>query len=68
MNKSKLSEADSLVYLEVARRALADADLFDEMAASLDISDAEMIRLREQLENHLSPCLCNRGECPECGG
>jgi len=67
-NRSELSSGDMNTYLEIARRALADGDLFDEMAGRMDLSDAEMVRLRDQLENYMSPCLCGRGECPECGG
>jgi ATP phosphoribosyltransferase regulatory subunit HisZ len=44
-----LPKADVLVYLEVARVALGDADIFDGVAESLDLSDDEMLRLREQL-------------------
>lgn len=52
MPRSKLAdlpEADLLVYLEAARVALSDADTFDSLAESLDLSDAEMKRLAEQL-------------------
>ena len=52
MNVS-LPHEDLVTYLEIARRGLADAELFDEMAKKLDISDEEMIRLREQLDSYM---------------
>jgi len=47
------SVSDRLVYYELARRALADADTFDEMAAELDLTDEEMGRLRSQLDAYM---------------
>jgi len=44
---------DIITYLEVARFALADADTFDYIAEELDLSDAELIRLRENLQSYL---------------
>ena len=46
---------DVLTYLEAARVALADEDVFDWLADRLDISDDEMIRLQEQLNEYLGP-------------
>ena len=40
---------DVTTYLEIARRALQEADLFDQCAEEMDLSDAEMLRLRDQL-------------------
>ena len=44
------TETQMLTLWEIARVALADADLFDFMAERLDVSDSNMIRLRDQLE------------------
>lgn len=41
-------------YLAAARRALADGELFDELAGELGLADGEMARLRDELEAHLS--------------
>jgi hypothetical protein len=49
---------DLLVYLEMARVAFADADIFDAMAEHLDLCDKEMCRLMENLQDYL-------GEVPE---
>ena len=38
-----------LVILEAAWVALAGAELFDRVAESVDLDDADMIRLRERL-------------------
>ena len=56
------SRSDAVVILEVARRALADGELFDEMAEKLDISDAEMRRIRDQLQGYME----YGGHTPEC--
>ncbi len=41
---------DLITYLEIARMALADGDFFDQTAIDLDLSDSEMIRLRDNLD------------------
>ena len=46
------SNDDLLVYLELARTAMADADTFDEIAEEMDLSDEEMQGLRENLHNY----------------
>ena len=46
-------EDNLTAYLEIARYALKDADIFDEMAEKLDISDREMLHLRDQLESFM---------------
>jgi hypothetical protein len=43
-----------LVFLEVAREALKDAELFDKMASRLDLSDEEMGAARDALDDYLS--------------
>ena len=48
-----MNERDTLACLEIARAALADADLFDDMALTLDLSDDEMSDLRDRLEDYL---------------
>ena len=52
-NRAKLADSDLTAYLEIARRALSDGEIFDEMAEKLDISDAEMLRLRDQLDDYM---------------
>lgn len=49
-----LSEDETTILFEMAKRALADGDLFDEMANHLDLSDATMLALREKLDRYLS--------------
>jgi len=39
-----------LRWLEIARFALRDADLFDQFAQEFDLSDEEMLRLRDTLD------------------
>jgi hypothetical protein len=41
---------ETLIILETARRALADADLFDEIAGQHDIADDVMAGLRDKLQ------------------
>lgn len=45
--------SDANTYMEIARRALTDAELFDRMVEELDISDEDMQRLRDQLQTFL---------------
>ena len=37
------------IVLEIARVALADADLFDQMAEELDLSDEVMLSVRDKV-------------------
>ena len=46
---TELSRGDTVSLLEVARIALRDADMFDQCADEMDLSDEEMIRLRDLL-------------------
>jgi hypothetical protein len=46
-------EENITIYLEAARVAMADADIFDHIAEQLDISDEELIWLREDLQKYL---------------
>lgn len=41
---------ETMIILETARRALADADLFDEIAGQHDIADGVMTALRDKLQ------------------
>lgn len=43
-----------ITIFEAARVALADADTFDAIAESLDISDWELKSLQEKLNNHMN--------------
>lgn len=42
-----------ITLLEIARFALKDASIFDHMANKLDMTDGEMLMLREMLNNYL---------------
>lgn len=45
---------DNIVnLLEAARVALADADIFDELADQMDLSDDEMVALRDKLQTFM---------------
>ena len=50
MNIPTQIQDDLITYLEIARMALADGDFFDQTAIDLDLSDSEMIRLRDNLD------------------
>jgi len=52
-NKILLTDEQELQLLEIAYRCLQDGELFDEMAAKLDLSDADMLKLRDLLEDYL---------------
>jgi hypothetical protein len=54
MNLPQEIQDDLITYLESARVAFADADIFDHIADQLDLSDEEMIRLRENLQTYLT--------------
>jgi len=54
MNIPQEIQDDLITYLEIARVAFADADIFDHIADQLDLSDEEMIRLRENLQTYLT--------------
>lgn len=46
-------QSEIITLLEVARRALNDAEFFDEMAVALDICDSDMIALRDKLQAYM---------------
>lgn len=48
-------QSELITLLEAARITLADSELFDGIANSLDISDDELKALQEKLNNHLNP-------------
>jgi hypothetical protein len=50
MNIPQQIQDDLITYLEIARVALADGEFFDQTAIDLDLSDKEMIRLRDNLD------------------
>ena len=52
-NKILLTDEQELQLLEIAYRCLQDGELLDEMAAKLDLSDADMLKLRDLLEDYL---------------
>ncbi len=43
------SDDEQVTLLEAARVALADADIFDQLAEDLDLADDELVQLREKL-------------------
>lgn len=45
------TEEELVTYLEIARMALRDGDFFDDCAEEMDLSDAEMVALRDKLHN-----------------
>lgn len=53
MTKDPFTQDERLALYEIARRALADADLFDDMADHLDLADAEMQHLLLKLQTWL---------------
>jgi 2,4-dienoyl-CoA reductase-like NADH-dependent reductase (Old Yellow Enzyme family) len=48
-DQPKMIPAERIDLLEIARFALADADICDMMANHLDLSDNEMIKLVESI-------------------
>ena len=48
-----LSDDDMVTVMEIARIALGDADIFDEVADQLDLSDEAMGNLRDRLQKEL---------------
>lgn len=42
---------EEIVIFEAARVALADAEMFDRLAEELDLTDDEMVELREKLQS-----------------
>lgn len=48
-------QTELITLLEAARITLADAELFDGIANSLDISDDELKALQEKLNSRLNP-------------
>jgi len=47
----KINDMDEIAYYEMAR--LAMAEIADSVVESMDMSDDEFIRLREQLQSYL---------------
>ena len=50
---SDKTEHDLLVILEGFKMLLADAELFDMLAAKLDISDDVLVEIREDVNNYM---------------
>ena len=48
-----MNQSDLLVVMEAARIALADADIFDDIASQMDLSDKELKRIQEELQQAL---------------
>jgi hypothetical protein len=44
------TEEEQVVILEMARIAMGDGFIFDEVAAALDLSDEYLIQLRDKVE------------------
>lgn len=49
-NTTVFTPEETLVILETARRALSDADIFDELAGDHDIADDQLKALQEKLQ------------------
>ncbi len=48
-----LSETDMHTIFEGFLKAVSDADVYDDLVEHLDISDDEMFRIRENLQNYM---------------
>jgi hypothetical protein len=48
-----LSEIDMHTIFEGFLKAVSDADTYDDLVEHLDISDDEMFRIRESLQNYM---------------
>lgn len=44
------TEDDMVIVFEAARVVLADAEVFDKIAEELDLSDEEMIKIRDKIQ------------------
>ena len=53
MTRNDFTDEEFVEIMELARIALADADIFDDMAEKLDLSDAYMIKLRDKIEKFM---------------
>lgn len=49
MKKYDFTKEENLTILEIARVALADADIFDYIADKMDIADSELKNLQEKV-------------------
>ena len=54
MIMDNFNETEQSEILELARVALADADVFDQVAAALDLSDEYLMQLCEKIQEHSS--------------
>ena len=50
---NNLSETSLLTIFEGFLKAVSDADTYDDLVEHLDISDDEMFRIRENLQNDM---------------
>lgn len=50
-NTTVFAPEETLVILETARRALSDADIFDELAGKHDMADDQLKALQEKLQH-----------------
>lgn len=50
---NKFTPEEQTILLEAARAAFADANVFDDLANHLDLSDEYMVELREKLQTVL---------------
>jgi len=48
------SAGEMLIIKEAARLALADADVFDDIAGAMDVADQVLINIREKLQADLN--------------
>ena len=47
------TDSDLITIFELARVALADADIYDDMCEELDISDKSMGKLADKLQSYM---------------
>lgn len=52
-NKDLFTEFEMDVIFEIARIALADAQVFDDIADAMDVDDTKMELIQEKLNKHL---------------
>ena len=50
MNEVVFTPSETTTILELARIALADAEIFDKVAGDLDVRDEDMKQLQEQIK------------------
>jgi hypothetical protein len=52
MAQNPFSEEEQSILFEAAMVALSDAETFDNIAVDMDLSDEEMVRVRDRLQQY----------------